>query len=60
MADFQHFNVYGAKKATGHILNTLMEQCVLPDRSDSEFQRRLSEEYRMELEKALDAADQAA
>ena len=59
MADFQHFNVYGAEKATLHILNTLKAQRVLPDRSDSDLQRRLSEEYRMELERAFEAADEA-
>ena len=57
MADFQHFNVYGAKKATHHILEALKARCFLPDRSDSDLQRRLSAEYRSELEKTAENAE---
>jgi hypothetical protein len=56
MADFQHFNVYGAKKATKHILDVLKAQSSLPDRSDSALQIRLSAEYRSELERMIGTA----
>lgn len=53
MADFKHFNVHGAAKATDYISQQLLSVCDLPDRRGDEYQDSLHAVYAAELDAAL-------
>lgn len=53
MADFKHFNVHGAAKATDYISRELLAACDLPDRRGDEYLDELDAVYAAELDAAL-------
>lgn len=53
MADFKHFNVHGAAKATDYISQQLLSVCDLPDRRGDAYLDELDAVYAAELDAAL-------